>query len=231
MAQMLQKPVFALPGCQRMSVNTLLCDTLGLADRDTGRFSSENGSRYTGVSQLHCRVSRWHRGVAATLSRVALTKGCRNYTVACRTALCNYIPFTCSAGTYLMCNVSPVWIGIRSTWRWKKCCKDQNTYPTFERLMHPPSIPLTMLDLRMLLSELQTHPNLHSPVSVGQTPVIPSEKVKFGVLVPIWVVLPWCEATNLGAFDLCHFDLFKWGCANSGGLELAELQPLSLIID
>ena len=32
MAQMLQKPVFALPGCQRTSVNTLLCDTLGLAD-------------------------------------------------------------------------------------------------------------------------------------------------------------------------------------------------------
>ena len=29
---MLQKPVFALPGCQRISVNTLLCDTLGLAD-------------------------------------------------------------------------------------------------------------------------------------------------------------------------------------------------------
>ena len=32
MGLMLQKPVFALPGCQRMSVNTLLCDTLGLAD-------------------------------------------------------------------------------------------------------------------------------------------------------------------------------------------------------
>ena len=32
MAQMLQKPVFALPGCQRMSVNILLCDTLGLAE-------------------------------------------------------------------------------------------------------------------------------------------------------------------------------------------------------
>ena len=29
---MLQKPVFALPGCQRMSVNTLLCDTLALAE-------------------------------------------------------------------------------------------------------------------------------------------------------------------------------------------------------
>ena len=30
--QMLPKPVFALPRCQRMSVNTLLCDTLGLAE-------------------------------------------------------------------------------------------------------------------------------------------------------------------------------------------------------
>ena len=33
---MLQKPVFALAGCQPMSVNTLLCDTLGLADNDSG---------------------------------------------------------------------------------------------------------------------------------------------------------------------------------------------------
>ena len=33
MTQMLQKPVFALPGCQRTSVNTLLCDTLALADQ------------------------------------------------------------------------------------------------------------------------------------------------------------------------------------------------------
>ena len=32
MAQMLQNPVFALPGCQRMSVNTLLCDALALAE-------------------------------------------------------------------------------------------------------------------------------------------------------------------------------------------------------
>ena len=32
MAEMLQKPVFALPGCQRTSVNTLLCDTLELAE-------------------------------------------------------------------------------------------------------------------------------------------------------------------------------------------------------
>ena len=28
--------------------------------------------------------------------------------------------------------------------------------------------------------------------------------------------LAQCEATNLGVFDLCHFDLFKRGCANSG---------------
>ena len=44
-----QKPVFALPGCQRMSVNTLLCDTLALArlavrwpgdsQRESGRFA------------------------------------------------------------------------------------------------------------------------------------------------------------------------------------------------
>ena len=32
MAHMLQKPVFALPGCQPISVNTFLCDTLGLAE-------------------------------------------------------------------------------------------------------------------------------------------------------------------------------------------------------
>ena len=34
MAQMLQqkKSVFSLPGCQQMSVNTLLCDAFGLAE-------------------------------------------------------------------------------------------------------------------------------------------------------------------------------------------------------
>ena len=32
LAPILQKPVFALLGCQQMSVNTLLCDTLGLAE-------------------------------------------------------------------------------------------------------------------------------------------------------------------------------------------------------
>ena len=37
MAKVLQKPVFALPGYQPISVNTLLCDTLGLADQNWGR--------------------------------------------------------------------------------------------------------------------------------------------------------------------------------------------------
>ena len=30
-------------------------------------------------------------------------------------------------------------------------------------------------------------------------------------------VLPWREDTNLGVFDLCHFNLLKQGCAYSGG--------------
>ena len=36
MAQMLQKPVFVLPGFQQMSVNTLLCDTVVLAAQKQG---------------------------------------------------------------------------------------------------------------------------------------------------------------------------------------------------
>ena len=35
MANMLQKPVFALPGCQPIDVNTLLCDALGLAEHNS----------------------------------------------------------------------------------------------------------------------------------------------------------------------------------------------------
>ena len=40
---------------------------------------------------------------------------------------------------------------------------------------------------------------------------------KLGVFVPIWLVLPKRDATNLGVCDLCHFALLKRGCANSGG--------------
>ena len=54
MAQALQKLVFALPGSRRMSVNTLLCDTLGLAEKGplrsgvqeaAGRFSAASPFR------------------------------------------------------------------------------------------------------------------------------------------------------------------------------------------
>ena len=78
------------------------------------------------------------------------------------------------------------------------------------------------------LSEFQTHPNLHSPVSVGSNDGRPQrEGTNLGVFVPIWLVLPRCEATNLGVFVLCHFALVS-PHSNDGavqirvGLELAE---------
>ena len=47
-----------------------------------------------------------------------------------------------------------------------------------------------------------------------------------GVFVPIWLVLPRCEATNLGVFVLCHFALispYSNGAVQIRvGLELAE---------
>ena len=33
------------------------------------------------------------------------------------------------------------------------------------------------------------------------------EGTNVGVFVPVWLVLPRCEATNLGVFDLCHIGL------------------------
>ena len=51
-AQMLQKPVFALPGCQRMSVNTLLCDTLGLAEFLAGLFLKKTSKSVKTFSTL-----------------------------------------------------------------------------------------------------------------------------------------------------------------------------------
>ena len=55
MAQMLQKPVFALPDCQRMSVNTLLCGTLGLAEND----KSSTFCPYTVVAELITELIRF----------------------------------------------------------------------------------------------------------------------------------------------------------------------------
>ena len=52
------------------------------------------------------------------------------------------------------------------------------------------------------------------------------EGENLGVFVPICLVLPRWEATNLGVFDLRYFALPKRGCANSVvGLELAEEFP------
>ena len=67
---------------------------------------------------------------------------------------------------------------------------------------------------RIDFSELQTHPNLHSPVWVGSNGCHPQrEGTNLGVFVPIWLVVRRCEATNLGVFDPCHFALLKRGCA------------------
>ena len=37
----------------------------------------------------------------------------------------------------------------------------------------------------------------------------PERGYKLGTFVPIWLVLPRCDAANLGVFDLCHFALLK----------------------
>ena len=71
-------------------------------------------------------------------------------------------------------------------------------------------------------SDLQTRPNLHSPVWVVSNGGHPQrEGTNLGVFVPIWLVLRRREATNLGVSDLCHFalsshysktGLCKFGC-------------------
>ena len=58
-----------------------------------------------------------------------------------------------------------------------------------------------------LVSELQTQNQIY-PQREGAT---------LAVLVPIWLVLPKCEATSLGVFDLCLCALLKRGCATLGG--------------
>ena len=54
---MLQKPVFALLGCQRMSVNTLLCDTLGLGNSALLRASSPAATTTCEQMNLVCELS------------------------------------------------------------------------------------------------------------------------------------------------------------------------------
>ena len=73
------------------------------------------------------------------------------------------------------------------------------------------------------LSDLQTHPNLHKPWLSRSNGGHPQrEGTNLGVFVPIWLVLPRCEATNLGVFDLCHFAYSNGAVQIRVGLELAE---------
>ena len=61
------------------------------------------------------------------------------------------------------------------------------------------------------------------------------EGTNLGVFVPIWLVLPRCEATNyLGVFVLCHFALispYSNGAVQIRvGLELADLEQSKTFI-
>ena len=52
---------------------------------------------------------------------------------------------------------------------------------------------------------------------MGQTAVIPSEGTNLGVFVPIWLVLPGCEATALGVFDLAMHNACKYSSGKNKG--------------
>ena len=54
----------------------------------------------------------------------------------------------------------------------------------------------------------------------------PARGTNLGVFVPLWLVLPRCEGTNLGVLDLCHFALLKRDCATSGGFGALNLRSL-----
>ena len=50
MARMLQNPVFALPDCQPINANILLCDTLGLAEIEGRKLSRDFCRRFENFS-------------------------------------------------------------------------------------------------------------------------------------------------------------------------------------
>ena len=81
MAQMQQKPVFALPDCQRMNVNTFLCDTLGLAEyvehainpgnaANTGRKTAKTQPKKRNMRMVSARTKNGKNGKSG---RVALS--------------------------------------------------------------------------------------------------------------------------------------------------------------
>ena len=87
------------------------------------------------------------------------------------------------------------------------------------------------------VSELQTHPNLHSLFGAGRKGGHPQrEGANLGVFVPVWLVLtPMWGGAILGVFDLCPLDLLKRGSANLGvwgslkGSASSRLFPLNVL--
>ena len=84
-----------------------------------------------------------------------------------------------------------------------------------------PSEPLApdliWTDFDLIWTRAPNPPKFAQPLSSRSNGGHPQrEGTSLGVFVPIWLVLPMCEATSLGVFDLCHFALLKRGCANSG---------------
>ena len=77
-----------------------------------------------------------------------------------------------------------------------------------------------MLLFQSLISDVQAHPNLHSPVCVGQTAVIPSERVQ------IWVCAWFCPGMRLQIWVclICVISPYSNGAVQTRvGLELADL--------
>ena len=83
---MLQKPVFALPGCQRMSVNTLLCDTLALADALF--FKRRKVSRYIALIREKQKPTQGIHGWYGGTSQLKLPSGGYRAIVANRSRTC-----------------------------------------------------------------------------------------------------------------------------------------------
>ena len=76
------------------------------------------------------------------------------------------------------------------------------------------------------ISELQTHPNLHSPVWGGQTAIIPSESVQIGFVCSCMAGIAQVWGYKFGVFYLCHSALispYSNGAVRIRvGLELAD---------
>ena len=73
------------------------------------------------------------------------------------------------------------------------------------------------------LSELQTHPNLHSPVWLGQTAVIPSERVQ--IWMRLFVYAWYCPGLRLQIW-VCLICVISWPgplCRNASGILLYKL--------